>query len=357
MIAAASRSPFGSMLALAVLVLLGACGGVWGTVGVGGPPNDDDDSSGDDDDSVGDDDDSVGDDDDSSGDDDDSVGDDDDSVGDDDDSVGDDDDSVPDDADGDGYDSLAAGGTDCDDGNPLVYPEAAENPSNGLDDDCDGTIDEDLSAFSISPDDALAGGGAFVVITGHGLTGVTSVSIGGTPSTDVDVEDDETIELLADGGPVGVHDVVVTNPYGSVTLAGAFTYTGTATTLDDAVLDAASESTLSLGQSSPSYTATIFEPGVTDGPGQGAGILGEIGLGPVGLEPTYLPDSWVWFAAGYSFGASGGDVYSGSVTPPTYGSYAVTFRFSDDGGLNWLYADTDGGSVSWEDLNVVNVVP
>ena len=80
------------------------------------------------------------------GDDDDSspLANDDDSSGDDDDSsaAGDDDDATtpPEDLDGDGY-SVAAG--DCDDADAEVHPGVKTDSCNGVDDDCDGTVDED----------------------------------------------------------------------------------------------------------------------------------------------------------------------------------------------------------------------
>ena len=46
------------------------------------------------------------------------------------------------DADGDGYPATAHGGSDCDDGDVTVHP-GAEEVCNGVDDDCDGAIDED----------------------------------------------------------------------------------------------------------------------------------------------------------------------------------------------------------------------
>jgi len=52
---------------------------------------------------------------------------------------------VPADADNDGYPSIAAGGTDCDDSNGAVHPGAAEI-CNGIDDDCDGVVDPDADA-------------------------------------------------------------------------------------------------------------------------------------------------------------------------------------------------------------------
>ncbi|NOY93614.1 MAG: hypothetical protein GXP55_20710 [Deltaproteobacteria bacterium] len=48
------------------------------------------------------------------------------------------------DEDGDGVSSPACGGPDCDDGSATVHPGAPER-CNGLDDDCDGRVDEDLT--------------------------------------------------------------------------------------------------------------------------------------------------------------------------------------------------------------------
>jgi len=45
------------------------------------------------------------------------------------------------DADGDGYESVASGGTDCNDIDPTVNETAVEE-CNGRDDNCDGTVDE-----------------------------------------------------------------------------------------------------------------------------------------------------------------------------------------------------------------------
>src|SRR5207249_1620848 len=44
------------------------------------------------------------------------------------------------DEDADGYDGSACGGSDCDDSNALVHPGATET-CNGVDDDCDGSVD------------------------------------------------------------------------------------------------------------------------------------------------------------------------------------------------------------------------
>ena len=48
------------------------------------------------------------------------------------------------DSDGDGDAAVAAGGTDCDDTDPAVSGKPVEDAQDGVDDDCDGTIDEDF---------------------------------------------------------------------------------------------------------------------------------------------------------------------------------------------------------------------
>jgi hypothetical protein len=50
------------------------------------------------------------------------------------------------DQDNDGYVDAHLGGDDCDDLDRTVNPGAREIPGNGLDDDCDGTVDEALDS-------------------------------------------------------------------------------------------------------------------------------------------------------------------------------------------------------------------
>ena len=322
---------------------------------------DDDTGSGDDDTGSGDDD-TDSDDDDSSGDDDDSSGGgDDDTSGDDDDdsSGGDDDDSASIDSDADGFSVVE----DCDDTNPLVYPGATENPSGGIDDDCDGTTDEGMLVSSLAPDDGFHLGGTTVTITGSGFTGVESVTLGAVAVSYLSVESDTEIEISTPAGTVGLVALELTNSYGSVTTSDAFTYTGDTSTLSQAQLTGSDggpvasppvQDTTNVGVSTVDFFAVVEQAGVTDSASESTALQAEIGMGFQGMSP--VPDgsspspfdSWTWYPATYeaqsSFNTSGtedGDLYSGSLQPASYGSYLVTFRFSIDGGLNWIYADSD----------------
>jgi hypothetical protein len=321
---------------------------------------DDDDTVVDDDDTVVDDDDDVvvDDDDDVIVDDDDSVDDDDVVVVDDDDAVDDDDDVVPGDSDGDGFAAIDQGGEDCDDTNPLVYPGATENPSNTADDDCDGIIDEQIVITGVSPSNGIQGGGTLVTVTGHAFNGVAAATVGGTAPTALSVIDDGTIELVTAPGTLGDVDVSVSHAFDTDTSVDAFRYTGAVTNIDQATLPAAVEQTTNPGTPSAPYLGTVTDSGVTDAAGQGIGIVAEIGLGMQGWDPTNAPDSYSWSAASFDADDGDGDRYTGTITPETYGSYVVTFRFSDDGGYNWIYADSDAGTaLDPIEMSVLHVIP
>jgi len=85
------------------------------------------------------------------------------------------DDAVCGDEDGDGYLSIALGGTDCDDSDNTVYPGAPEICNDGVDNDCDGNIDcldndcENDSSCQIQPVDLV-----FLIDNTGGMSGSIS---------------------------------------------------------------------------------------------------------------------------------------------------------------------------------------
>ena len=57
------------------------------------------------------------------------------------------------DVDGDGHDATIVGGDDCDDSDPQINPDIAEDYLNEIDDDCDGVVDdEDGDGYTITAD-------------------------------------------------------------------------------------------------------------------------------------------------------------------------------------------------------------
>ncbi len=311
-----------------------------------------------------------------------------------DDDAEDDDDTtpLPGDSDGDGFAAIDQGGDDCDDANPLVYPGATENPSNTADDDCDGIIDEEIVITGADPDDGIIGGGTLVTLTGHAFTGVMAAISGrgappaprgggaahqqqGTPRGPgcpgvwaptgggaarraLSVLDDGTIELVTPVGTVGDVDVTVSHAFDSDTLTDGFRYTGFVTNIDQATLPAGVEQTTTPGTPTAAFYGTVTDAGVTDVAGQGVGIEAEIGLGMQGWDPTAAPDSYSWFPASFDGDDGDGDRYTATITPETYGSYMVTFRFSADGGYNWTYADSDPGTaLDPIEMSILHVTP
>lgn len=76
----------------------------------------------------------------------------------------------------------------------------------------------------ISPSSGSTAGGVPVTITGSGFIGATAATVGGVALTNFQVHDDSTITGVTGAHVAGAVDVVVTNPAGSNTDAGAFTY-------------------------------------------------------------------------------------------------------------------------------------
>ncbi len=90
----------------------------------------------------------------------------------------------------------------------------------------------------------------------------------------------------------------------------------------------------------------VYEEGITEGAGQGLGIIAEVGYGEDMSNPIDNPD-WTWFPAVYNLDYGDHDEYAGTMTAPGGGFYDYCFRFSADGGGHWVYCsslDNDTGN-------------
>jgi hypothetical protein len=100
--------------------------------------------------------------------------------------------------------------------------------------------------------------------------------------------------------------------------------------------------TVQTGVATGDVFGQIFELGVTEGAGAGAGILAEFGYGPRTANPEHQA-GWIWTVAAHNAAVTGNnDEYQANITAPAVGSYSYAFRFSRDGGLTYTYCDVNG---------------
>ncbi|MCY1021150.1 IPT/TIG domain-containing protein [Pyxidicoccus sp. MSG2] len=87
----------------------------------------------------------------------------------------------------------------------------------------------------------------------------------------------------------------------------------------------------------------LWVDGVTAGTGAGAGVVGQLGWGPTGEDPT-TSANWSWSAAQFKGDIGNNDEYDATLpNPGVVGTYRFAYRFQVNGGA-FLYCDADGGS-------------
>ncbi len=108
----------------------------------------------------------------------------------------------------------------------------------------------------------------------------------------------------------------------------------------------------------------VYEPGVTVGDGQGAGIEAQAGLGDYGTSPT-SDTSWSWMPTTYNGDKDGlipgdkaNDEYMAGLAPQAAGKYSYCFRYRIEKGP-WRYGDLDGSDNGFQNdqMGVLTVMP
>ncbi len=197
----------------------------------------------------------------------------------------------------------------------------------------------------VDPAQGPVSGGTVVTILGNNFvpgSGLT-VSFGQTLAENVEYLQPTSLRATTPSGTLGPVNVTVTNPNGlHHTLTGGFTYVPNL--VDWGQINAPLTVTAVAGSPTEALYAEIWEPGVTEAAGAGAGVTAQIGYGPVGSDPLAADSAWVWSTA--QFHGDGGyenhdDVYTGTLTVAAAGNYSFTFRFSMDGS-SWMAVDGDG---------------
>jgi formylglycine-generating enzyme required for sulfatase activity len=81
-----------------------------------------------------------------------------------------------------------------------------------------------LSVSAVTPNSGIYTGGTPITISGTYLGGVTSITIGGIPASNVVAVNSATVTAVTPVGSAGPQNVVVTGPKGTATLPGGFTF-------------------------------------------------------------------------------------------------------------------------------------
>lgn len=212
---------------------------------------------------------------------------------------------------------------------------------------------------SISPVTGPIAGGTSVTISGTNFVNGATVTFGSLPAT-ATFESDRRLIAVTPASSAGAVSVTVMNPGGRAsTLANAFTFSGTTTTLSitESILQNPADTTDTSGAMTVSVPviAHVQVPNVTNGTGQGMGVRAQVGFGttvgatPVATDFTWTDALYLGDVDGPASGDKLRDSYSGSVSlpSPTSGTQLIYFlaaRFSVDDGQTWTIADRDGSA-------------
>lgn len=99
----------------------------------------------------------------------------------------------------------------------------------------------------------------------------------------------------------------------------------------------------------PDIFGQVYSSGITDPPGQGAGIIAQVGYGPDNSDPS--AGGWTWFAASFNVQVGNNDEYVGMMNVTQTGTYDYAYRFSGTQGDTWTYADLDGTTNGYSSAN------
>ncbi|MFO0746289.1 MAG: MopE-related protein [Myxococcota bacterium] len=197
---------------------------------------------------------------------------------------------------------------------------------------------------AVVPDNGVDNGGEVIAVTGSGFTGATAVTVGGTPCASFTVLDDNDLTCTTPAHSAALVSVVVTKAALSGTLGNSYRFTGEAVVaIDFADLQFPKTMTVQNNTVSGLIYGQVHSPNVTEPAGAPSGILAQVGYGPLGSDPRNDP-GWLWSTANWNKQFFANDEFMRTLVIPLPGTYSYAYRFSDDGGTNYMYGDYDPGT-------------
>ena len=208
------------------------------------------------------------------------------------------------------------------------------------------------SVTSVDPTHGPVAGGTSVTVNGTSFVQGASVVFGTTAAAAVTFESDRRLTAVTPAVPEGRVSVTVVNPDGRQgTLPSAFLFEGSTTgTITDSLVVNPPSATDTSG-ANPLLVAVkgqVRVPGVTELPGQGAGVRAQVGFAPEGsMNLSWVDAPWLEDADLY-------DTYQGNVTLPSptgmqVATYVLGMRFSVTNGASWVETDRDGSGNGVQD--------
>jgi hypothetical protein len=195
------------------------------------------------------------------------------------------------------------------------------------------------SLTALNPSSGSIKGGTTVSISGSGFKPGAIVTFGTESVAATVVSATQLSVVTPPAAAEGAVDVTVTNSDNQTdTLANAFTYQ--AEVPDWGSLVGSVVFSAIAGSATAPVTVEVYEPAVTDSPGQGSGLIVEVGFGPKGSQPQ--AGTWEWAPASYTGDSGNNDVYAAALSPSVAGSFDVAARASVDAGKSWLWIDANG---------------
>ncbi len=197
----------------------------------------------------------------------------------------------------------------------------------------------------VEPSRGPVTGGTQVELQGECFEEGMSVLFGAAPAASVTVVSAGTARCVtppaSQAGPV---TVVVELPDGrSAQLVGGFEYEdATQAQVSWCRLQHPPNTTTQENVATEPIYGRVYAEGVTDQPGQGAGIRAELGYGPEGTDPA-TSNEWSWISASFNVDVDQGanDEYQATLQVPQAGRYDYAYRFAL-GDQDWVYCDLNG---------------
>jgi len=280
---------------------------------------------------------------------------------------------------------------DCDDNNNAIYPFATE-VCDGVDNDCDGSTDENVknTYYADNDGDGYGAGAPILACSQPANTslnntdcndGASSIHPGATEITGDGIDqncdgrencytdndhDSYGSDVILNSADCDCIDQGESNRNNDCNDNNNFIYPSAQeifNSIDDDCdgdtdeglenyrpdwgnIQSPSTVTVSKNEASPFIYGQVYKAGVTNRVNTTTtGVLAQLGYGTLNTDPT-SDTSWKWVTGVYNQDYGNNDEFKARFSDSTVGVFAYAWRFSMNGGYSWLYCDNSGSTTT-----------